>query len=487
MVKNKTIFLLFLLVFSLLILRNVIADGGYFPHPGYYVSPGEQRAVIFYEDNIETMIVTSSFKGNAKDLVWIIPTPTRPEITKASEKVFNNVQKLVNIQYSSGFRYDMVLSATSKSNGGSSVVVLQSKQVDYYDVNVLSATSSDDLVKWFNENNYSYPDDYSYVLKSYIARGWYFTAIKVSPEAQGATEVIQDLKEGNPTPVKIVFSSDKIVFPLKISSVEFKQNKTKKPGSAEYEAINSTRIIYGVIWKKVANNTWITDHEGYEGSRYTDENMDRQQGGVYYSDYESSYSKYVPIYLYVITNGKYQTDNSFYINYGNWVSKKEIEKLGTDDNGNSFIQPKKNKYFLTYLTANMQKSQMDDDLIFEKSENNKKINAGPENWQLFLYGVLIFFVSFIIWIVSPFGLLFIPGILILFFASNNVFRVFGWVMSLFSFILTILIGLIFFVIVAFSGNFNNYVILALFSTYIFLLILISFLIFLEVKYRKASK
>ena len=77
MISNKykmrgKILLVFALFFILLEVSFVIADGGYFPPQGYWVRPGAQNAIIFYEDNVETMILTSGFQGNAKDLVWII-------------------------------------------------------------------------------------------------------------------------------------------------------------------------------------------------------------------------------------------------------------------------------------------------------------------------------------------------------------------------------------------------------------------------------
>ena len=481
----------FLFIFvSVLLLQFVSADGAYFPRPCYgcYVYPGQQRAVIFQEDNTETMILTSSFRGNAKDLVWIVPTPTKPEVTKANENVFNNAQKLIKTQRDYRYSYgDVMMTATSKS-AESNVIVIQSKQVDYYDVNVLLATNSQDLVKWFNDNNYSYPESYAYVLKSYIDRGWYFTAIKISPEAQGATEVMQDLKEGNPTPIKMVFLSDKIVFPLKISSIDFKKTTTKKYGSARNEPIGATRTdSSGNVWTKVngVGGQWTTTAPGYEYTIDSDYQVDSWPGGAsYYDPIDSMYGSYTSISLYVFAKDKHDADGGFYTSYGNWVTKSDIVKLGNDDSGNPFISPKNNKYYFSYMTASLQKSQMDDDLILTKADDDKKVNAGPDSWQLFLYGLIIGFIVLMIWIFTPLGIMFIAGTLMVFFASSKGVRIAGWVLEIISLVITFAISLTFFIIAAANGAIGEYAVLSPLITALLIFIVSFVFIGLQIKYRK---
>jgi len=497
-VKSNIIFLsaIFLILFSV---SSILADGGYIPRPGYWVRPGQQRAVIFYEDNTETMILTSGFIGNARDLVWIVPTPTKPEVSKADEKVFTNAQKLAYPKYSRSYGYgEIMMAATGDSMKNSGVVVIDSRQVDYYDVKTLLATSSNDLVKWFNDNNYSYPKEYSYVLESYIKRGWYFTAIKISPESAGATEVIQDLKEGNPTPVKMVFLSDKIVFPLKISSVDFPNTNDKKYIAAADEPIGAARkdskgytwtklsdISGGGNWKIVSNIPY-----GYEGVSWGDSLIDQQQGGINYNqnnnynNYYSKYQTYIPINIYLFADGKAQGDN-FNINYGNWVTKKDIEKLGNDENGNPYITPKKSKYFLTHLSANMQKSQMDDDLYLTNAEDNKKVNAGPEAWELFAQGLLLGMIVFLIWIFAPvFGILFIIGVVMLFLTVNKSLRILAWILVAIPFILTFLVGGFFFLIAAINSSLGDNMALSLIITWLFILAIMVIFNLLAIKYRR---
>jgi len=422
---KRGVLVLFLALVVLINLSSVIADGAYFPEPGYWVRPGQQRAIIFYENNEETLILTSNFQGNAKDLVWIIPVPEKPEITKANEEIFTEIAKLAQPQYDTGISYGAMLKTTAGGDYESSVFVLESKKVDYYDVNVLAASNSQDLVRWFNENGYDYPEEYGYVLNHYISKNWGFVAIKVSPEAQGAKEIMQDLKEGHATPVKLVFESDKPVFPLKISSVDFKPEK---------------------------------------------ENMD-----YYGSDYTS-------IQLYVIAGSKYEAGSNFYIQYGNWVKKSQIEKLGKDESGNPLIQPGEKEYFLTSLYANIAKSQMDNDIFLEPVNDNKKVNAGPETWQLFLYGLLTGLIVLLVWIFTPLGIMFIAGTLILFLSCSKVTRIFGWIMELSSLIITFIMAIAFLLISGINDSLGNYLVISVLVTSLLIIIAMFFLISLEIKY-----
>jgi len=422
--KQKKRFVLILT--SLLILSNlslIVADGGFFPPADYWVMPGQQNAIIFYEDNTETLFLTSEFQGDANDLVWIIPTPNLPEIEKASEEIFENIAELAMPQRD--YAGDFGIFKSGAEAGAGVVVVIETKKIDYYDVNVLAASDKDTLVKWFNENNYSYPEGYSYVLEYYINKNWFFTAIKISPESQGSSQVVEDLKEGHPTPIKMKFLSDQIVFPLKISSVEFPPKEYEQSSEIDYE-----------------------------------------------------YEDYIPIQIFIIADNKYEADN-FYIPYGNWVSKEQIKNLGNDEQGNPLIQPLNERYFLTSLNAYYEKSEMDKDIYFEKSIDNKKINAGPEPWEIFVQSLIFI----LIWTLSL-GLLFIVGALILFLSSNKTAKIIAWILQIISLSLTVIVLLLGFLLTLLTSSLGNPYFISFLITSLLLICIMLFIIRIERKRNK---
>ncbi len=404
---------------SFILLAQIIfisADGGYFPPPGHYVTPGQQKAVIFYEDNIETLIVTSEFRGNAKDLVWIIPTPTKPEVTKADKVIFQKFDDLTKPQVEKSSSPMNIMSMAKEDYSFGGVYIYESKQVDYYDVNILYATNSQDLIKWFNENNYQYPVNESNVLQGYIDKNWFFTVIKVSTEALGSSNAEYDIKQGAPTPVKMVFRTEgDVVFPLKISSIDFSDNKNYR-----------------------RNN--------------------------------------VPIHIFMIGQGKYETPNNYFeLEYGNWFEKKELEKALKDDTGKVLIDLSKNKYFVTRFYANMQKNEMDSDVYFNYADNNKKVNTGPGNAEIFFKSLMLWAIILLGILLSPVGWILIAGSLMIFLSKNNTVRIFGWIIE--SFMLGLLIFLS--LITIFKGT-----PLAIYGAFLFLIIAILVLMFIQKKYKK---
>jgi len=520
---KRGLLVVFLAVFIIIISLNFVsADGGYFPSPGYWIQPGQQQAVIFHEDNTETMIVTSDFKGNAKNFAWIIPTPTKPQVTKASEEVFTNIQKLTQPEYDYGYSLgNVMMAATAERLEYGGVVVISQQQVDYYDVTTLLATNTQDLVNWFNENNYTYPEEYSYVLKSYIDKGWFFTAVKISAEALSSVEVSQDLREGHPTPLKLVFLSEKIVFPLKISSVDFEQgfkistnlkltqeavNHLKDVGyddfSEKTSAVNTfTQIISDVLENKAYNNSAASKYpliipastySTLKNYAYCDiycvrsnlENAFRNYFSLHGISlgYDYGYYSGAPVNLYIIADSKYEADN-FNIQYGNWFKKKQIEKIGDDENGNPYIKPEKSKYYITRMYAYLQKSQMDEDLILKKADDNKKVNAGPETWQLFIYGLLIGLMVFFIWLFTPLGIMFVAGVLMIFLSSTRAVRIVGWVLEIVSLAITLIFTLVFLAIAASNDALGNYIVVSVLITALLVFALMILFMVLEARYK----
>jgi len=203
---------------SLLLPQITMADGMIMPPPDYWVQETAQKAVIFYDGGVETMVVSITFQGDAEKFGWVIPTPAKPTIAKGSDELFTSLEELTRINYrlEDNMVYDvMPLSGTEQN----SVTVIETKQIEYYEVTTLSATDKDALTTWLNDNGYSYPEAASFILNSYIENGWFFVAMKINTESLAWDSVSQQLKTGHAVPVAISFETENLVYPMKISSV----------------------------------------------------------------------------------------------------------------------------------------------------------------------------------------------------------------------------------------------------------------------------
>lgn len=222
----KKLFFSFLIL-AFLLPSLVLADGMILPPPDRYMFETDQQGVIFFEDGVETLILSTSFRGDADNFAWVIPTPARPKVEKASKEIFIALRDLTEVQEDH---------PRSKGFGGvefglkdamQNIHIIEQKKIEYYDITVLAADSKDALTEWLNNNDYHFPEQYSYVLDSYIKNRWFFTAVKITKDVD-AEIFKQDMWNGSLIPLQLKFLTNKPVYPLRISSVIEEPSLTRK-------------------------------------------------------------------------------------------------------------------------------------------------------------------------------------------------------------------------------------------------------------------
>lgn len=386
----------------------VKADGIYIPPVDYYIASSGQKAVIIHEKGQETLILSTQFRGDAKNFGWVVPVPTRPEVSKSSDELFTSLEELTAPKY-----YDRGLGGVTPMAGkgeveeAQSVQVLETKRVGVYEIKVLEASDSQALAKWLSENKYMYPKEGGYILDEYIQKRWFFVAAKIDAAALEAVGTTKTLKEGHALPIKLVFKSDKIVYPLKISSIQTSLAKKEEAKT-------------GVSEEKITPYYYPTNS--------------------------------VSILLYVFADGKKELPG-FTTDYAGYLKPKAIEKLAYVE-GDSWWKPD-HKFYLTRLSRSMAFSEMTDDLILRQADNNKPVNAEKTVTGKIISITLSFLVTFLIWIFSLVGLVFIIFSFVRRSAksktTHTVSTVFQWI----SFICTAIAYLIYVLIIGEDGFFER--------------------------------
>ncbi len=193
------------------------------------ISEPSQKALIIHYKGMEELILQVSYKGDASDFAWLVPTPSRPEVTKVTEPVFHELHTATAPKVKYWFDADDKLQHGSRKFGIASdtlaggpgfppgVQVLEEKQVGAYDIAVLKATVADDLLQWLKRNRYQVTPEIGPVLGDYIKRGWVFTAMRVHTGYQ--SKAGQRLAEGTLQSLAFKFSSPEPVYPLTVSSL----------------------------------------------------------------------------------------------------------------------------------------------------------------------------------------------------------------------------------------------------------------------------
>jgi hypothetical protein len=190
---------------------TALADGGFFNDIGQDIYQPSQKAVIFFADGREDLILSVRYEGNADEFAWVIPVPARPSVEVADPQLFWELADLTRVHVVSGSRG---FAPGMGSLEGTGVDVLEEKIVGPYDVAILSAGDPAALVDWLNSNGYSFPEASEEIIEEYIRKGWFFVAsrINIGEEASG-------LAKGTIEPLILSFESDRIVYPLRITSV----------------------------------------------------------------------------------------------------------------------------------------------------------------------------------------------------------------------------------------------------------------------------
>jgi hypothetical protein len=221
-----------------------------------------QKVFLTWEpvEKVESFTVQPKFEGNAADFGMVIPIPSKPRLDEMPRDFFKELalytllkkreqpqSKLLPVPLppraaAGAFGNDKDGKAEGKKRE-STVKVLEAGVVGNLDYKIIEAGRADDLFSWLKENKYSYSGDEA-TLDFYIKKKWLFTVMKIdtmqmkkNPDGTFAGEV---------TPTRFQFTSDQLIYPLKITQISVKDKtealfyvqapfKTDLPGDLTYQ------------------------------------------------------------------------------------------------------------------------------------------------------------------------------------------------------------------------------------------------------------
>lgn len=262
--KMKALWLLVSLV--LLARCQALADGKLYGRDRVPPEIPYQRAIIFFSENRETLLIQSRV-GGAPNLVdetlgWVIPCPSVPELSTMSVHDSENLFRILSF-LSRPYVVDMkqvflagsvivawvglvcwalgamrsgrltlgkaatslmlffvavILSiglfGRSISATFHGITVLRNEAVGIYDVQVVRAEEGAGLISWLQEGGFQFEASDRIVLDEYIRAGWCFVAGVLRP---GETPGLKRGLDGLLDPIILRFSSPEPVYPLKLT------------------------------------------------------------------------------------------------------------------------------------------------------------------------------------------------------------------------------------------------------------------------------
>ena len=183
---------------------------------GIPVVNADQTVIILWDaaNKTEHFIRQASFKGDADDFGFLIPSPTQPELEEAGNQAFPHLGRLTEPapKYAGGGFNCTCCAPPSvmEERRSLEVTVLQEKLVAGFNAVVLEARSTAGLTKWLKENGYAFSPEVEAWAKPYVDAGWKITALKVvrSKEVPAKSDV-------KAAALRISFKTDRPLFPYR--------------------------------------------------------------------------------------------------------------------------------------------------------------------------------------------------------------------------------------------------------------------------------
>ncbi len=220
-----------LLVLTLLIgATSALADGMMMTAPYYYIDEYSQQAVIQFDDesNTEIISILPGFHGDAEEFAWILPMPSLPQVAGGDHTLFQQMRDFTRPKHQ--YRdddWDGCGRSTFDTLGApdNGVTIIDSQMVGYYQTMTLSADQApaliDSLTHWgflHSEN----VDQATELINSYVEQDWFFVTVKV--DSASFQEAFPDYNyygyyNGFLEPLKFTFSSDEAIYPMRISAL----------------------------------------------------------------------------------------------------------------------------------------------------------------------------------------------------------------------------------------------------------------------------
>jgi len=227
------------------------------------------------DEKVETFTVQPKFEGDAPDFGMVIPTPSQPKLDEMPKDFFRSLavytilkrREMPNTGSKRGWKG--VLSnhdfrAFGIFGGGGTqaklppqVIVVESGIVGSLDYKIIKAENAEDLFAWLRDHKYNYAGDVE-TLNHYVRKKWFFTVMKI--DTMQMVRGPDGRFTGNVSPTRFRFTTDKPVYPLKITALSVKkQTEALFYVQAPYKVDLPGEFTYQYMWLQFLKATVATE------------------------------------------------------------------------------------------------------------------------------------------------------------------------------------------------------------------------------------
>ena len=214
---------------------------------GFYVGKAdsslfnEASQVILVRDGPRTVLsMLNDYKGALNEFALVVPVPTvlkREQINVGDRNIFDRIDayssprlaeyhdedpcrksEMLEKMRADSLRQSMAPAAAKAASGATdSVKVEATYTIGEYDIVILSATESDGLESWLQQNGYRVPAGASRALQPYIKQGLKFFVAKVNLKEQA--RIANSSGYTTLRPLQFAFESSRFMLPMRLGMV----------------------------------------------------------------------------------------------------------------------------------------------------------------------------------------------------------------------------------------------------------------------------
>jgi hypothetical protein len=168
---------------------------------------GEQSLVAI-DGNAETIVMRLDLHSVADNAALIVPTPTPATATAANPGMFTELERLTAPRIEPSRSAQSGLEEAGAVPGGGPTVVAR-VQLGPIEATTLTGGDLTGVRQWLDAGGYAMRPEVTAQLDPYLKAGWSFVAMRLTGE--------QPLS-GQLDPVRLDFTSDKLVYPMRMSA-----------------------------------------------------------------------------------------------------------------------------------------------------------------------------------------------------------------------------------------------------------------------------
>jgi len=264
---------IFLIVIVVFMSTPLVNADGWHPSAEYlHLYEPAQKAVIYWNGTSETMVLSSAVKSyNLTDIAWVVPiiSTTKPIVSAGNMSIF---EELVDFFGVTGWG-ENPFRKLGGYDEGNNITIIETYEVDIYDVIILKASNASDLLDWLVENNLMFPEKAQDVIDRYVSMdNCYFVINKIDlknrfkdviQQLENGTvperideykKVLNDLRMGMATPLEFEFTPTEPYYPLVISSLNAGEGKIEVYVISEKPVFDVNEIMHVDKIKNMTKN-----------------------------------------------------------------------------------------------------------------------------------------------------------------------------------------------------------------------------------------